>query len=73
MLPLNRGLVEGSFLQVVLVELCKDRVNLMMNPDGPKALQMWNTRRIRFTGCPKSEGWPSEEELLSGAAPLDLT
>lgn len=52
--------------QVVLVELCKDRVGLMLNPDGPKGVQLWTSRQMSVSGLPKSEGWPSQKEILQG-------
>lgn len=53
-------------LQVVLVEVCRDRVGLLMNPDSPRDLQLWVSRRLYVSGLPKAEGWPCEAELLSG-------
>ena len=55
-----------SILQVVLVELCRDRVGLMLNPDGPQGVQLWNSRQLNVVGLPTKEGWPSEKEILSG-------
>lgn len=52
--------------QVVLVELCKDRVGLMLNPDGPVGVQLWNSRQLKVTGLPTADGWPSQEDLISG-------
>ena len=51
------------------MELCKDRVGLMLNPDGPQGMQLWNSRRITLSGLPQAEGWPTEEVILSGAVP----
>lgn len=57
-------------LQVVLVELCKDRIGLMLNPDGPGGVQLWNARQIRMPGLPTADYWPSEADLLSGMSIL---
>lgn len=56
--------------QVVVVELCKDRLGLMLNPDGPRDLQLWNSRRVSMTGLPTADGWPTDQEVLSGILPL---
>lgn len=52
--------------QVVVVELCKDRVGLMLNPEGPRGAQLWNARRVFISGLPGEEGWPPESQILSG-------
>lgn len=52
--------------QVVLVEVCMDRVGLMMNPDGPRDVQLWASRKFQISGLPNADGWPSEDHLLSG-------
>ena len=49
-----------------MVELCKDRVGLMLNPEGPKGAQLWNSRRVSITGLPSEPGWPQEAQILSG-------
>lgn len=49
-----------------MVELCRDRVGLMLNPEGPKGAQLWNTRRVIISGLPSQEGWPKESQVLSG-------
>ena len=53
-------------LQVVVVELCRDRVGLMLNPDGPMGVQLWNSRQLSISGLPKADSWPTEREVLSG-------
>ena len=58
--------IQGHILQVVVVELCKDRVGLMLNPEGPKGAQLWNSRRVSISGVPSEPGWPQEEQILSG-------
>lgn len=57
----------GFRWQVVLVELCKDRLGLMLNPDGPVGVQLWNSRQLMLTGLPGADGWPCQEEILSGS------
>ena len=43
-----------------------DRVGLMMNPDGPRDVQLWVSRKFQISGLPSAEGWPFESDLLSG-------
>lgn len=50
--------------QVVMLELCKDRLPLLMDPDSPPP-QIWHTRRVRFNGLPEDPGYPSAEEILA--------
>lgn len=48
---------------VVMLELCRDRVGLLIDPDSPPP-QIWHTRRVRFNGLPTHEGYPSAEEII---------
>lgn len=56
--------------EVVAVELCKERLGLLVDPEeelkGPK---VWHSRKIRVEGLPAADTpeaaeWPSQEELL---------
>ena len=49
------------------MELCKDRVGLLMSPDGPRGAQLWNTRSTIMVDMPQADGWPTPLEVLAGA------
>ena len=44
----------------------------MLNPEGPKGAQLWNSRRVSITGLPGEQGWPREAQVLSGRLRLWL-
>ncbi|PRW56496.1 actin binding [Chlorella sorokiniana] len=52
---------------IVLVELCKDRTGLLVDPDAPQP-QTWYTPRVSITGLPSTgaapAGWPTADQLL---------
>ncbi|GMH40648.1 hypothetical protein BSKO_08552 [Bryopsis sp. KO-2023] len=50
--------------EVVLVELCKDRVGLLTDRNT-QGTQTWHARKVSMTGASMGEGWPSEKEILS--------
>lgn len=47
-----------------MLELCKDRVGLLIDPDSPPP-QIWHTRRVRFNGLPAHAGYPSAEDIIA--------
>ncbi len=46
-----------------MLELCKDRLPLLMDPDSPPP-QIWHTRRVQFNGLPEEPGYPTAEEII---------
>ncbi|GIL84546.1 hypothetical protein Vretimale_14392 [Volvox reticuliferus] len=53
---------------VVAVELCKERAELLVDPqDAAKPPKIWHSRKVQVEGLPVDESdiWPSEETLLS--------
>ncbi|KAL4858448.1 TraB domain-containing protein [Chlorella vulgaris] len=59
---------------IVLVELCKDRTGLLVDPDAPPP-QTWYTPRFSLTGLPTAPGWPTSDQLMgllkgTGCAPV---
>ncbi|KAK9837254.1 hypothetical protein WJX81_002082 [Elliptochloris bilobata] len=51
---------------VVLVELCKDRLGLLVEPvQRRRGAQLWHTRRVTLKGLPEAPGWPGAERLLA--------
>lgn len=50
--------------EVVLLELCRDRVDLLIDPDAPPR-QIWHSRRVRVNGLPEGEGYPSQQQLVA--------
>lgn len=52
---------------IVLVELCKERVPLLVNPDEP-APSLWHAACQSVSGVPAGRpGWPSAAQLLAAA------
>lgn len=49
--------------EVVVVELCKDRITGLVDRDAVE-MQRSHCSRVAWTGLPKRKGWPSEQELL---------
>jgi hypothetical protein len=70
------------FSDIVLLELCKDRTGLLVDPDAPQP-QTWYTPRLQLTGLPAAgtaaaAGWPSAAQLLgmlkgSGSGPVSAS
>lgn len=48
----------------VLLELCKDRVPLLVDPTAPSP-SVWHARSVSTKGIPTDKGWPSATELGS--------
>jgi hypothetical protein len=48
---------------IVLVELCKDRTGLLVDPDAPPP-PTWYTPRFSLTGLPTAPGWPTAVQLM---------
>ncbi|KAK9825968.1 hypothetical protein WJX74_002300 [Apatococcus lobatus] len=62
-----RDLIRHVKPEAVMVELCKDRTALLVDPDTA-APNRWHARLVRFNGLPEGEDrglWPSSEELQS--------
>lgn len=62
---------------IVLLELCKERVPLLVNPDDPPPT-LWHSSRQRLVGLPAGASWPAAAELLAhmrcrGGAPVTAT
>ncbi|GAB4818160.1 hypothetical protein N2152v2_005206 [Parachlorella kessleri] len=51
---------------IVLVELCKERVPLLVNPDDPPP-GLWYSSRLTVSGLPAGPGWPSSAQLVAAA------
>lgn len=49
--------------EVVVVELCKDRVTGLVDRDAVE-MQRSHCSRVTWTGLPTRRGWPSERDLL---------
>lgn len=49
--------------EVVVVELCKDRVTGLVDRDAVE-MQRSHCSRVSWTGLPTRRGWPSEQDLL---------
>ena len=47
----------------VLIELCSDRVGLLMDPNGPSGAQMWASRTVSISGLPDHPAWPTADAL----------
>ncbi|GIL65992.1 hypothetical protein Vafri_19622 [Volvox africanus] len=53
---------------VVAVELCKERAELLVDPqDAAKPPKVWHSRKVQIEGLPADDSdiWPSQEMLLS--------
>ncbi|GLI59093.1 hypothetical protein VaNZ11_000782 [Volvox africanus] len=53
---------------VVAVELCKERAELLVDPqDAAKPPKVWHSRKVQIEGLPADDSdiWPSQEVLLS--------
>ncbi|EFN58262.1 hypothetical protein CHLNCDRAFT_57092 [Chlorella variabilis] len=50
---------------IVLLELCKDRTGLLVDPDAPPP-QSWWTPRLTISGVPAAPGWPTAAQLAGG-------
>ena len=65
-----RAAVAAIAPDVLLLELCRDRVGLLLPPDrGPS---VWHAPRVELTGAPReADGWPPAAALLAAcrAAP----
>lgn len=48
----------------MLLELCKDRTGLLVDPDAPPP-QTWYTPRLTLAGLPTGAPWPPAERLAA--------
>ena len=67
-LPQTAALIAAVSPDAVLVEVCNDRLGLLLPPrdkDAPTP-QVWHTSGVRLDGVPTDvDGWPSSDALLS--------
>lgn len=59
-----KSLIHAARPEVVMVELCKDRVGLLA--DGrveAQAKNLWHVRKVQIEGLPTSDEWPTESSL----------
>ncbi|CAL8464277.1 g3812 [Coccomyxa elongata] len=49
---------------VVVLELCKDRLRLLLDQENP-GKRLWHTPRVKISGIPEGDAWPSPEQLIS--------
>lgn len=57
-----RELIQATRPDVVVVELCKDRLGLLAT-DFPPGPRVWHCPRVQVTGVPEGAGFPKAEEL----------
>ena len=66
--PQTAALISAVAPDAVLVEVCNDRLGLLLPPrdkDAPTP-QVWHTSGVRLDGTPSDvDGWPSTDALLS--------
>lgn len=58
------NLIETIRPDVVMIEVCKDRLGLLATP-FPRGERVWHTPSVRISGIPDLPGFPTTEELLS--------
>ncbi|KAF6254495.1 hypothetical protein COO60DRAFT_1703286 [Scenedesmus sp. NREL 46B-D3] len=61
-----KQLVRAVRPEVVMVELCKDRIGLLVDPVNPdRRLETWHCRKVSLDGVPADDPlWPQEGQLL---------
>ena len=47
-----------------MVELCKERTGLLLDPNAAGGSSTWHTNTVAINGLPQGKGWPSAEDLL---------
>ncbi|CAL5220498.1 g2527 [Coccomyxa viridis] len=57
-------LIQAVRPDVVLLELCKDRLRLLLDQEN-SGKQLWHTPRVPISGLPKKEHWPKAQQLVS--------
>lgn len=57
-------LIEAVRPDVVMIEVCKDRLGLLATP-FPRGEGVWHTPAVRISGIPDLPGFPKDEDLLS--------
>ena len=58
------NLIEQVRPDVVMIEICKDRLGLLATP-FPAGERVWHTPSVRVSGIPDLPGFPKAEDLLS--------
>lgn len=58
------NLIEAVRPDVVMIEICKDRLGLLATP-FPGGERVWHTPSVRISGIPDLPGFPKGEDLLS--------
>eukprot|EP00892_Ulva_mutabilis_P007045 jgi/Ulvmu1/4712/UM002_0443.1 len=58
------NLIEQVRPDVVMIEVCKDRLGLLATP-FPPGEQVWHTPSVRISGIPDLPGFPKADDLLS--------
>lgn len=62
--PQVKELIRAVRPEVVMVELCKDRVGLLVDDQVEKqATNLWHTRKVLIEGLPEDPAWPTADEL----------
>ncbi|CAG9461069.1 unnamed protein product [Pedinophyceae sp. YPF-701] len=61
------ALIRAVRPDAVMLELCKNRTTLMVEPDvtGAAPDQLWHAPAVSISGLPTGAGWPTEQELLA--------
>lgn len=72
-----RALISTVQPDTVIVELCKDRIGLLVDENAPPP-QSWHTPRISIVGYRPQPGWPTASDLIqrlkgSGESPVSAS
>ncbi|MEW5308708.1 MAG: hypothetical protein WDW38_000646 [Sanguina aurantia] len=60
-----RELILLTHPEIVAVELCKERLGLLVGSgEEDMARSTWHSRKVAIEGLPKGSVWPSEQQLL---------